>query len=130
MSSRPTGAGTPAFVARGEASAVNLAICHPIVVPARGGAETYVADLCRRLDGAGHEVHLYAREWASSALPPGVQCHRVAAAAWPRWLRPWRFSAALAQLLPPDGHDLTLGFDKVAGVDVVYPLGGLHAATV
>ena len=27
-------------------------------------------------------------------------------------------------------HDLTMGFDKVAGVDVMYPLGGLHTATV
>lgn len=109
---------------------MNLAICHPIVIPARGGAETYVADLCRRLDAAGHEVHLYAREWTPTALPPGVRCHRVSYASWPRFLRPWRYSAALAKLLPTEGHDLTLGFDKVKGVDVLYPLGGLHGATV
>src|SRR5262245_49777468 len=64
-------------LARGEANSVNLAICHPIVIPARGGAETYVADLCRRLVAAGHEVHLYAREWDAAALPPGLHLHHV-----------------------------------------------------
>jgi UDP-glucose:(heptosyl)LPS alpha-1,3-glucosyltransferase len=109
---------------------VNLAICHPFVIPARGGAETYVADLCRRLSAAGHEVHLYACAWDASALPAAVHCHRVAIGGWPRFLRPWRFSAALAKRIPPDAHDLTIGFDKVAGVDVCYPLGGLYGATV
>jgi UDP-glucose:(heptosyl)LPS alpha-1,3-glucosyltransferase len=107
---------------------VNLAICHPIVIPARGGAETYVADLCRRLDAAGHEVHLYACEWDRTALPRGVRIHPVVSGGWPRFLRPWRFSAALGRMLTGHGHDLTLGFDKVAGVDVMYPLGGLHSA--
>ena len=50
---------------------MNLAICHPIVIPARGGAETYVADLCRRLHAADHEVHLYACEWDADGSARG-----------------------------------------------------------
>jgi UDP-glucose:(heptosyl)LPS alpha-1,3-glucosyltransferase len=48
---------------------------------------------------------------------------------WPRCLRPWRFSWACQAATRQAGHDLTIGFDKVAGVDVLYPQGGLHAAT-
>ena len=39
---------------------MRIAVCHENVLPARGGAEMYVADLTRRLVGEGHEVHLYA----------------------------------------------------------------------
>src|SRR5262249_18121709 len=94
-----------------EASTVNLAICHPYVIPARGGAEPYVPALCRRLSAAGHEVHLYACAWDASALPQAVRCHHVASGGWPRFLRPWRFSSRLTQMIAPDAHDLTLGFD-------------------
>jgi UDP-glucose:(heptosyl)LPS alpha-1,3-glucosyltransferase len=109
---------------------VNLAIFHPVVVPARGGCETYIADLTRRLCADGHAVHLYASHWDPAALPPALRIHPVAEKAWPRFLRPWRFSHACRQAARHAGHDLTLGFDKVAGVDVCYPQGGLHVATV
>ncbi len=109
---------------------MNLAICHPVVVPARGGCETYVADLVRRLSADGHAVHLYASAWDAAALPARVQVHPIPAKGWPRFLRPWRFSRACQEALRHARHDLTLGFDKVAGVDVLYPQGGLHAASV
>ena len=109
---------------------MNLAICHPLVVPARGGCETYIADLIRRLDGDGHTVHLYASAWDASALPAGVRIHHIPEKGWPRFLRPWRFSLACQAALRSAGHDLSISFDKVAGLDVLYPLGGLHVASV
>jgi UDP-glucose:(heptosyl)LPS alpha-1,3-glucosyltransferase len=108
---------------------VNLAICHPVVIPARGGCETYIADLARRLCADGHEVHLYASRWDAACLPGSLHLHPVADKAWPRSLRPWRFSRACAAATRGAGHDLTFGFDKVAGLDVLYPAGGLHVAS-
>jgi UDP-glucose:(heptosyl)LPS alpha-1,3-glucosyltransferase len=106
---------------------VNLAICHPVVVPARGGCETYVADLIRRLSGDGHTVHLYASSWDDSALPREVIIHSIPEKGWPRFLRPWRFSRACRDAMIDMPYDLSIGFDKMAGVDVLYPQGGLHS---
>jgi UDP-glucose:(heptosyl)LPS alpha-1,3-glucosyltransferase len=109
---------------------VNLAICHPVVIPSRGGCETYIADLMRRLRADAHTLHLYASRWDAAALPGGVFVHRIPEPGWPRFLRPWRFSRVCAASLAGAGHDLSIGFDQVAGLDVLYPLGGLHGAGV
>jgi UDP-glucose:(heptosyl)LPS alpha-1,3-glucosyltransferase len=45
-------------------------------------------------------------------------------------VRPWRFAAACATALANARHDVSIGFDKTWGQDVLYPQGGLHAATV
>src|SRR4051812_16120811 len=99
-------------------------------MPARGGCERHIVDLIRRFCHDGHRVHLYAHEWDAEALPAAVHYHRIAMPGGPRFSRPWRFSKALAEALPAGGHDITLGFDKVFGVDVQYPAGGLYHATV
>ena len=52
---------------------MHLALNFQRVDPARGGAETYVADLCRYLVGAGHRVDLYAESWAEGCLPAAGQ---------------------------------------------------------
>lgn len=109
---------------------MNLAICHPIVIPARGGCETYIVDLLRRLDADGHEIHLYAAQWDAEALPSSLRVHPIREKTWPRILRPWRFSHECEKVTREGRHDLTLGFDKVGGVDVVYPQAGLYVATV
>jgi UDP-glucose:(heptosyl)LPS alpha-1,3-glucosyltransferase len=109
---------------------MNIAICHERLLPARGGCETYVAGLIGRLAADGHAVHLYAACWDARALPAGVRVHPVVLPRRPRFWRPWAFSAAIRRLLAGADHDVSLGFDKVAGVDVHYPQGGVHAATV
>ena len=48
---------------------MNIAFCYESVLPARGGCETYISDLARRLAADGHEVHLYACRWDEAALP-------------------------------------------------------------
>jgi UDP-glucose:(heptosyl)LPS alpha-1,3-glucosyltransferase len=108
---------------------MDIAFCYESVLPARGGCETYIADLARRLAADGHDVHLYACRWDESALPAGTRYHPLAAPRGPRLLRPWRFAAACERALRDAPHDVTVGFDKTWGQDVLYPQGGLHAAS-
>jgi UDP-glucose:(heptosyl)LPS alpha-1,3-glucosyltransferase len=109
---------------------MKVAFCYESVVPARGGCETYIADLSRRLLADGHQVHLYACNWDAEALPAGIRYHVLPRRRVPRFLRPWRFSALCRQALAEGDHDVSIGFDKVWGTDVLYPQGGLHVASV
>ena len=75
---------------------MNVALCHPSVVPARGGCETYIGDLARRLARDGHSVSLFASSWEAEALPPSTHFYRIAPPAGPRFLRPWKFATDCA----------------------------------
>ncbi len=108
---------------------MDLALCYESVLPARGGAETYIGDLARRLARDGHAVHLYACRWDAASLPASTHFHRLEVPAGPRFLRPWRFGAACERELSRHTHDVSIGFDKTWGQDVLYPQGGLHAAS-
>jgi UDP-glucose:(heptosyl)LPS alpha-1,3-glucosyltransferase len=108
---------------------LNIALCYESVLPERGGCETYIADLSRRLAADGHEVHLYASRWDPAALPAAMHYHPLPVLGGPRWLRPRRFAAACLRALRRAQHDVTVGFDKTWGQDVLYPQGGLHAAS-
>jgi UDP-glucose:(heptosyl)LPS alpha-1,3-glucosyltransferase len=108
---------------------MDIAFCYENVLPSRGGCETYIADLARRLVADGHEVHLYSCRWDAGALPAALHYHPLAVPSGPRFLRPWRFGRACARALRGAGHDVSLGFDKTWGQDVLYPQGGLHAAS-
>jgi UDP-glucose:(heptosyl)LPS alpha-1,3-glucosyltransferase len=108
---------------------MNIAFCYENVMPARGGCETYIADLSRRLVADCHEVHLYACRWDAEALPKSMRYHELSVPSGPRFLRPWRFGTACAQALQERTHEVTIGFDKTWGQDVLYPQGGLHAAS-
>ena len=108
---------------------MNIALCFENVNPARGGCETYIADFTRRLAADGHAVHLYACRWDASTLPVDMHFHRLNVARGPRFLRPWRFASACERALAGAAHDVTVGFDKTWGQDVLYPQGGLHAAS-
>jgi UDP-glucose:(heptosyl)LPS alpha-1,3-glucosyltransferase len=108
---------------------MNIAFCYENVLPARGGCETYITDLARRLAADGHEVHLYACRWDERALPESLHGHRLDVPPGPRFLRPWRFGRACEKALAGASHDVTVGFDKTWGQDVLYPQGGLHRAS-
>lgn len=108
---------------------MKIGICYESVVPARGGCETYIADLIRRLVADRHEVHLYAEERDAAALPKHVVFHAIMPTAGPRFLKPWRFAAACARAVDREGHDVVLGFVKTWRQDVLIPQGGLHVAS-
>lgn len=107
---------------------MNIAFCYENVLPARGGCETYISDLARRLIADQHEVHLYASRWDSEALPANMHFHAIPSVRGPRFLRPWRFSRLCLRAMAGQQHDVSVGFDKTFGQDVLYPQGGLHAA--
>jgi UDP-glucose:(heptosyl)LPS alpha-1,3-glucosyltransferase len=108
---------------------MNIALCHPSVVPARGGCETYICDLARRLARDGYGIHLFTSHWDSAALPSSTHIYRIAAATGPRFLRPWKFSVDCEAAVRVVKPDVSIGFDKTWGQDILYPQGGLHAAT-
>ncbi len=108
---------------------MNIAFCYESVLPARGGCETYIADLARRLVADRHEVHIYACRWDARALPESVHFHAIAGTWAPRFLKPWVFAKRCLAAMSEASHDVTIGFDKTWGQDVLYPQGGLHAAS-
>src|ERR1700736_6053802 len=103
---------------------MKLALCYENVLPARGGCETYIADISRRLVADGHEVHLYASRWDVAALPKQMNYHALPTVRGPRFLRPWRFAAACEEALGRTDCGVSIGFDKTWGQDILYPQGG------
>jgi len=108
---------------------MNIALCYDQVLPARGGCGTYITDLARCLVADGHEVHLYACAWDAALLPAAIRYHALPTPRGPRFLRPWRFGAVCARAVHAAGHQVSVGFDKTWGQDVLYPQGGLHLAS-
>jgi UDP-glucose:(heptosyl)LPS alpha-1,3-glucosyltransferase len=109
---------------------MNIAFCYDQVFPARGGCGTYLTDLTRRLVADKHEVHLYACSWDAEALPAALHYHALPMPRGPRFWRPWRYAQRCEAALQNAGHDVSVGFDKTWGQDVLYPQGGLHVASV
>jgi UDP-glucose:(heptosyl)LPS alpha-1,3-glucosyltransferase len=105
---------------------LDIALCYESVLPSKGGAETYIGDLSRRLAKDGHTVHLYACRWDARALPTGMIFHELQVKPGWRFQRPWRFATACEQALRNSQHDVSIGFDKTWSQDVLYPQGGLH----
>ncbi len=108
---------------------MRIAFCHENVLPARGGAEMYVADFARRLAAEGHEVTLFACRWDAASLPPPIRVVPLPSPTGPRFLRPWRFSDSVRAALVAEPVDASIGFDKTFGTDIYYPLGGLQPAS-
>jgi UDP-glucose:(heptosyl)LPS alpha-1,3-glucosyltransferase len=108
---------------------MDIALCYEHVVPARGGAEHYVADLAHSLVADNHRVHLYASSWDADALPRTIHFHRLPSTFGPRFARPWQFGHSCLTALSTGNHDVSIGFNKTWGQDVLYPQGGLHVAS-
>jgi UDP-glucose:(heptosyl)LPS alpha-1,3-glucosyltransferase len=109
---------------------MKIAFCYEQVFPARGGCSTYITDLSRRLVADKHEVHLHACGWDEQALPAGLHYHPLPRPRGPRFWRRWRFAQLCEKALRAADHDVSVGFDKTYGQDVLYPQGGLHIASV
>lgn len=99
------------------------------VDPSRGGAETYVADLCRYLVRDGHRVELFANSWSEAALP-GVSCRKVEAKGRTRTGRLWDFAINSENALRAESFDCTVGFINTWHHDVLIPQGGVHGASL
>jgi UDP-glucose:(heptosyl)LPS alpha-1,3-glucosyltransferase len=109
---------------------MHLALNFQRVEPAKGGAETYVADLCRNLVQAGHRVDLYAESWADGALPPQVNAIHVAAAGKTRLERLLSFARNSEKALRQASQDCSIGFINTWFHDVIIPQGGVRAGSL
>ncbi len=105
---------------------MRLALNFERIDPTRGGAETYVVDLCRSLISAGHQVDLYAASWKQGSLPPEVRCIEVAASGSTRIKRIWNFACNSEAALEGADYDCTIGFINTWAHDVIIPQGGVH----
>ncbi len=108
---------------------MEIGLCYESVLPARGGCEHYISDLARRLARDGHGVHLFASRWDADALPSATVYHKIPRPTGPRFSKPWRFASACIHALLANPVDVSMGFDKTWGQDVLYPQGGLHSAS-
>lgn len=111
---------------------LRIAITFPRIDPSRGGAETYVADLCRRLVRWGHEVDVFTSEVAPGALPGTVGVVRVPSPGWNRISRILGFAHASEAALraAESEYDCILGFINTWYQDVLIPQGGLHPGSL
>ncbi len=109
---------------------MHLALNFQRVDPSRGGAETYVADLCRYLIGAGHRVNLYAESWAAGCLPGQVNLVPVAGPGRTRLERMWNFARNSEAALSQARYDCSVGFVNTWGHDVLIPQGGVQAGSL
>jgi len=109
---------------------MRLALNFPRVDPTKGGAETYIVDLCRSLVRSGHQVDLYTSSWAEGALPAEVRCVRVEADARTRRGQVAAFAEASARALEGAGYDCTIGFINTYAHDVIIPQGGVHRGSL
>ncbi|MCE9635488.1 MAG: glycosyltransferase family 4 protein [Planctomycetes bacterium] len=95
--------------------------------PARGGAERATAQLVEHLVATGHEAHVFALRAVAGA--PGV-VHEIE--------RPLRFRGAMEaefarranDAARAAGCDVSVGLRHLEHVDVYWPHGGLHGATL
>ena len=108
---------------------MRLALNFSRVDPSRGGAETYVADLCRHLAREGHRVTLFANSWDEAALP-GVVCRKVEARGRTRGAKIWDFARNSEDALRRESFDCTVGFINTWHHDVLIPQGGVHGASL
>ena len=109
---------------------MHLALNYQRIDPTKGGAETYVGDLCRRLVSAGHRVDLYANSWAADALPDEVRTVHVPAEGSNRWSRLWNFAVNSEGALREGSFDCSVGFINTWHHDVIIPQGGVHPASL
>ncbi|WP_020472950.1 glycosyltransferase family 4 protein [Zavarzinella formosa] len=108
---------------------MRVGLCYESVIPARGGCEHYITDLSRKLSRDGHQVHLFACRWDASALPADTVYHQLPSPGGLRFRRPWRFGQSCVEALVSTPVDVSMGFDKTWGQDILYPQGGLHSAS-
>ena len=109
---------------------MRLAVNFQRVDPSRGGAETYVADLCGSLVRLGHQVDLYAESWREGVLPGEVRCMAVEAPGRTRMARTWNFAKNSEAALRRASYDCTIGLINTWHHDVIIPQGGVHRASL
>src|SRR5262245_49401639 len=109
---------------------MRLALNFQRVDPTRGGAETYVVDLCHHLVGLDHKVDLYAESWRDGVLPAEVKCIAVEAPGRTRLAQIQSFGRNSELALGKLSYDCTIGLINTWHHDVIIPQGGVHRGSL
>ena len=92
----------------------------------KGGAESYLVDLCTRMVSEGHEVHVYAERWDEEGQR--IHFHRIPTLSFPRSLRLLSFATRATKEMEQGGYDITFGVGNTLRADILQPHGGVHWA--
>ncbi len=96
----------------------------------RGGAERALFALARHLASRGHEVHAFGLEGPVDEAAAVARFHRVKTSGWTRGMREERLARALADAAHEAGCERTIGVRHLYEVDLYWPHGGSHLATL
>ena len=91
----------------------------------KGGAERYVVDLCARMAGEGHDVHVYAEQWEED---PRIHFHRIKTVPFPKSLRLLSFATRATKTMERGDFDITFGVGNTLRANILQPHGGVHWA--
>jgi UDP-glucose:(heptosyl)LPS alpha-1,3-glucosyltransferase len=109
---------------------MRLALNFQRVDPSKGGAETYVVDLCRRLASLGHAVDLIAESWNEEDLPPEVRRIPIAAPGRTRLERMIAFGRNSEEVIRDSAYDCSVGFINTWCHDLLIPQAGVQQGSV
>lgn len=93
-----------------------------------GGLERNALELARAARARGHRVSVVTRAW-SGPRPAGIEVHELAVRAWTNVGRDLAFARALTRELETLRPDVTVGFNRIEGMDVFYAADPCLAAT-
>ena len=110
---------------------MRLALNYQRVDPSRGGAETYVVDLCHRLVGSGTRSTSTPSRGARESCRRGAVRRRRRAGPNPKLGRMLALRAGTPRRRSTAAdHDCTVGFINTWHHDVIIPQGGVHGGSL
>jgi len=90
------------------------------------GSERFVKEVTERLAATGkYEFHVFANRWEAGR--PDIAFHKVPRIKFPRFLRPWFFTAMAQRMIAREGFDLVHSHWPTFKADVFSTHGAPHA---
>ncbi|MFQ5716134.1 MAG: glycosyltransferase family 4 protein [Nitrospinales bacterium] len=103
---------------------IKLAVVRQRYAP-HGGAENFSLEYIRRMADAGHEVHVFSREWAP-LTHPNIHVHKVPALRFNATVRFLSFAWSARKLLKRDQFDLIQSHERTLYQDIYRAGDGCH----
>jgi UDP-glucose:(heptosyl)LPS alpha-1,3-glucosyltransferase len=92
----------------------------------KGGAESYLVDLCARMASEGDEIHVYTECWDGGETM--IHFHRIRTIPFPKSLRLLSFAWKATKEIRDGNYDVTFGVGSTLQADILQPHGGVHWA--
>lgn len=95
-------------------------------VSSGGGLERYTSRLAAELLAAGHQLHVFAREWDASTPDRNLSLHRVPVMRGMSFLRELSFALACKKLVAQHPCDLVFSLERTIQQDICRAGAGCH----